>query len=90
MLSRDVHAPMLGATQLLKRIPLAFFGIAAVVATSGCVVAPVQPRPIMVAPQPVYVAPAYAAPGVGWIWEFHPRYGWGWRHPQYGWHQGWR
>jgi hypothetical protein len=38
----------------------------------------------------VYVAPAYPAPGVGWVWEFHPRFGWGWRDPGYGWHRGWR
>lgn len=49
-------------------------------------------QPVMVVPHPgvVYVAPAYPAPAVGFIWEFHPRYGWGWRHPQRGWHRGWR
>lgn len=68
-------------------------------------VAPRQPMPVMVqqpaivVQQPsgvvvpsgvVYVAPAYPAPAVGFIWEFHPRYGWGWRHPHHGWHRGWR
>lgn len=41
-------------------------------------------------PSVVYVAPMYPAPGVGWVWEFHPRFGWGWRYPGYGWHRGWR
>lgn len=93
-----------------------FCGLA-VLALSGCVVAPaprpvmapgpmvVQPAPVMVAPPPavvmpppavvvppgvVYVAPAYPAPAIGFIWEYHPRYGWGWRHPNRGWHRGWR
>ena len=66
----------------------AAFGLAAMALTSGCVVAPAQP--VAVAPAPVYVAPTYAAPGVGWVWEFHPHYGWGWHHPQQGWHRGWR
>jgi len=50
------------------------------------------PSPAVISPPPavVYVAPTYPAPGVGWIWEFHPRFGWGWRHPGYGWHRGWR
>ena len=42
------------------------------------------------APAVVYVAPAYPAPGVNWVWEFHPRFGWGWRHTGYGWQRGWR
>jgi hypothetical protein len=55
---------------------------------SGCVVAPVGPG--YVAPPGVaYVSPTYESPGVGWAWEYHPRYGWGWHHPQYGWHRGW-
>jgi hypothetical protein len=57
--------------------------------TSGCVVTP--PRVAIAAPAAaVYVAPTYASPGVGWVWEFHPQFGWGWHHPQYGWHRGWR
>lgn len=59
----------------------------------------VQPQPgVMVAPPPgvvvppgvVYMAPTYPAPSIGFVWEYHPRYGWGWRHPQQGWHRGWR
>jgi len=68
---------------------------------TGCVVAPVPARPVVVNPGPVYVAPApapaavyvaptYASPGVGWVWVQHPRYGWGWHHPDHGWHRGWR
>jgi hypothetical protein len=65
----------------------------------GCVVAPapvrvVAPPPppvgIVVPPGVVYVAPTYAVPGPGYVWVHHPRYGWGWRHPDHGWHRGWR
>lgn len=44
------------------------------------------------APPPgvVYVAPTYAMPAPGFVWQFHGRYGWGWRHPHRGWHRGWR
>ncbi|MFM7026339.1 MAG: hypothetical protein ACKOWC_09835 [Limnohabitans sp.] len=68
----------------------------------GPVMAPapmvMQPAPVMVAPPPavmlppgvVYIAPGYPAPSVGFVWEYHARYGWGWRHPQRGWHRGWR
>lgn len=36
----------------------------------------------VVLPSVVYVAPTYAAPAVVFLGEFHPRYGWGLRHPQ--------
>ena len=42
------------------------------------------------APGVVYVAPYYASPGPGWVWMFNARFGWGWHHADYGWHQGWR
>ena len=48
-----------------------------------------QPSGVVVPPGVVYVPPSYPAPAVGFIWEFHPRFGWGWRHPQHGWHRGW-
>lgn len=55
----------------------------------GCVVAPV--RPAYIAPAGVvYVAPTYATPGAGYVWAHHANFGWGWHHPQYGWHRGWR
>jgi len=58
-------------------------------AFSGCVVAPVAPA--YSAPAGVvYVAPTYAVPGPGYVWAYHARFGWGWHHPQYGWHRGWR
>ncbi|PJO37647.1 hypothetical protein CTI10_015205 [Delftia acidovorans] len=60
---------------------------------AGCVVAPVAPvapGPYVVPPGVAYVAPAYPMPSVGFVWQYHPRYGWGWHHPVYGWHRGWR
>lgn len=59
-----------------KRLPalLAVAGLAALL--SGCVVAPVAPRPVAVYPaQPVYVepAPVVVAPAPGY-------YRWGYRH----------
>ena len=60
-------------------------------ALGGCVVAPPVVRPVYVAPPGVvYVAPTYAIPGPGYVWAYHSHYGWGWHHPQYGWHRGWR
>ena len=74
------------------RTGAAVLALVALAMTSGCVVAPLEPRPapMVVQPGPVYVAPTYVSPGMGWLWEFHSHYGWGWHHPQYGWHQGWR
>ncbi len=75
-----------------KRLVLAAAGLA-LATLSGCIVVPARgyagggyAPPAGV----VYVAPTYASPGPGWAWEYHPTYGWGWRHPQYGWHRGWR
>ena len=45
---------------------------------------------VVLPPNAVYVAPAYPSPGVGFVWEYHPSYGWGWHHPSRGWHKGWR
>ncbi len=50
----------------------------------------VVPQGVVVPPGAVYIAPTYPAPAVGFIWAYHPRYGWGWRHPAHGWHRGWR
>lgn len=36
------------------------------------------------------VRPTYPSPAPGYIWRFHPQYGWGWYHPRFGWHLGWR
>ena len=74
----------------------------AAVLMSGCVVAPLPPRHAVrvqqvivepaYAPPPgvIYVQPTYAVPAPGYVWQYHVRYGWGWHHPNYGWHRGWR
>ena len=58
-------------------------------ALTGCVVAPVQPV-YAAPPGVVYVAPTYAIPGPGYRWAYHAHYGWGWHHPEHGWHRGWK
>ena len=71
------------------RLSLMAAAVSAVVLT-GCVVAPVPVRTTYVAPAGVaYVAPTYALPAPGYVWEYHAHYGWGWHHPVYGWHRGW-
>ena len=62
---------------------------AVLVSLTGCVVVPAR-HAVAVEAAPVYIAPTYESPGVGWVWEYHPHYGWGWHHPQLGWHRGWR
>jgi hypothetical protein len=60
-------------------------------ALTGCVVAAPRGRAVYAAPAGVvYVAPTYAIPAPGYTWGYHGYYGWGWRHPRYGWHRGWR
>ncbi len=82
-------------------VALTAAAVAAAALMSGCVVAPLGVRPVVVrpayvqqefAPPPgvIYVQPTYAVPQVGYVWGYHPYYGWGYRHPQYGWHRGWR
>lgn len=65
----------------------------ALASMSGCIVEPARPyygSGEYVAPAGVvYVAPTYVSPGPGYVWEYHARYGWGWHHPQRGWHRGW-
>lgn len=69
----------------LKVLPV----VALTAAFAGCVVAPA--RPVYVAPPGVvYVAPDYVSPGPGYVWAYHASFGWGWHHPQYGWHRGWQ
>jgi hypothetical protein len=69
----------------MKTIPVLALAAASLMLTltTGCVVAPARGGA-------VYVAPAYASPGVGYVWERHPRYGWGWHSPDRGWDKGWR
>lgn len=62
---------------------------------AGCVVAPAPVRVapgVRVAPPPVgvYVAPSRPRAAPGYVWAYHARYGWGWRHPRRGWYHGWR
>ena len=87
----------------MKFTPVASTAAAAAVAAlmSGCVVAPLGVRPVVIrpayvqqefAPPPgvIFVQPTYAVPAVGYVWGYHPHYGWDYRHPQHGWHRGWR
>ena len=74
---------------------LAVFTFTAVCAAalSGCVIAPpvVHPvyRPVYVTPPGVvYIAPTYVLPAPGYVWQYNPNFGWGWRHPDHGWHRG--
>ena len=74
----------------MKSIYMPLAAIAAVVVSlSGCAVEPAR-YAVAVDAAPVYVEPTYASPGIGWVWEYHPKYGWGWHHPVQGWHRGWR
>ena len=74
----------------MNRIKLFTAALVSVVA-AGCVVAPARVAPVYEPPAGVvYVAPTYASPGPGWRWAYHAQYGWGWHHPEYGWHRGWR
>jgi hypothetical protein len=53
-------------------------------------VGPVPPPGVMVPPGVAYVAPTYPMPAPGYNWNYHSNYGWGWYHPNHGWHGGWR
>lgn len=64
------------------------FAIGLAVGLSGCASAP--SAGVAVPPGVTYVAPYYPLPGAGYVWDYHPRYGWGWNHPSLGWHRGWR
>jgi hypothetical protein len=62
----------------------------------ACIIAP--PRPyyahaqagVQVTPVEVAPAPYYAMPAPGYIWMNNLSFGWGWHHPNHGWHRGWR
>lgn len=66
------------------------------VALSGCVIRPIPvarpayPPGYEPPPGVVYVEPEYPIPTPGYVWIFNPRFGWGWHHPRFGWHRGWR
>ncbi len=72
----------------MKNALLIIVGSVVLAAASGCAVVPA--RVAVAEPSAVYIGPTYESPGVGYVWEYHARYGWGWHHPVYGWHRGWR
>jgi len=67
---------------VIKKALFAVAGGVVLAAFSGCVVTPYP------ANRPAYVEPYYPSPGVSWVWEFNPSFGWGWHHPQHGWYRG--
>ncbi len=67
---------------VMKKALWVIFGGVILAAASGCVVAPYPGS------GPAYVDPYYPSPGVNWVWEFSPNIGWGWHHPEHGWHRG--
>ncbi len=69
----------------MARIPVV---VALAALLGGCVVAP--PPGARYPAGVAYVAPTYAIPAPGYEWRYHAAYGWGWWHPRYGWHRGWR
>lgn len=60
--------------------------VAVVLGACAATVEPAYTAP----PGVAYVAPTYEIPGPGYRWAWHAHYGWGWYHPRYGWHRGWR
>jgi hypothetical protein len=79
---------------MMKKLRVLGLVIAMIGAVSGCIIAPAPPPGpppgVVVPPGVVYVEPAYPMPAPGYVWAYHPGFGWGWRHPNYGWHRGWR
>ena len=76
----------------MKKRLIVAAGLTAAVALAGCIVAPprvIVPVGVAVPPGVVYVSPSYPVPAPGYVWAHHPRYGWGYRHSNYGWHRGW-
>ena len=71
--------------------------LVAILFLTGCVAPAPYPPPSYGYGAPGYVAPVAPpvgvqvvapiglAPGPYWNWAYHPRYGWGWHHPGYGW-----
>ena len=74
----------------MRRTVFSVMAVAMLCLATGCVVAPARRGGLVMEPAAVYVEPGYASPGVGWEWKLHGRHGWGWHHPQNGWHRGWR
>ena len=86
--------------------PSCIAAVCATVALAGCVIAPLPVQPAYggpgyanpgyanpgyaAPPGVIYVAPTYAMPAPGYVWQYHAQFGWGWRHANHGWHRGWR
>jgi hypothetical protein len=73
----------------MRRISGLLCGLTVLAGTTGCIVVPPHGGRGG-GSATVYVEPGYASPGPGWAWELHASEGWGWHHPQRGWHRGWR
>jgi hypothetical protein len=83
--------PIAARRPALPRLAAVAAALGLLLTASACIVTPVGYRsggpPDGSA---AYVEPGYASPGEGWMWQVHPSYGWGWHHPDRGWHRGWR
>lgn len=72
----------------MKKTIFALLIPATAIALTGCVVTPMDAYSVNT---PSYEArPDYPSPGAGWMWMQNPHRGWGWHHPNRGWHRGWR
>lgn len=69
----------------IKRLLILILVSLGITQLTACVVEPIQPVHYAVRP-----APYYPSPGEGWEWREHHEEGWGWYHPNEGWHRGWR
>jgi hypothetical protein len=78
----------------VKTTPLLLLAATLGLSLGGCIVAPMRPAYVngpYDAPAGVaYIGPTYEIPGPGYVWAYHAQFGWGWRHPNHGWHRGWR
>ncbi len=91
---RGLFTTAAGRARAFKRVGLACCAGALLASAAGCIVVPADRHGAYGrgggGGSAVYVEPGYASPGPGWMWQSHPRYGYGWRHPHRGWHRGWR
>ena len=66
---------------VFSRLPVVVSAVAASAILSGCVVAPIGPRPVLISPAPVYIEPATVVvkplPLRGYYWHRGKRY---WRY----------
>ena len=76
----------------MKRFFLALSCVVALASLEACAVVARPDGVAYVEPiaPPVGVAVVSApvvVPGPGYLWRYHPRWGWGWWHPSMGWHR---